>query len=542
MQSETINRDYEYGPAEKRGYLLGLQPLQIAALGATALGVIFLLLTNHNLEAVLALVSGLVAALLPTAPQPPFVLTVHNGRPMLVLQDGRPPILWLPLIWSWARRRLSGNHRWASAMHLDQVVVLSKWGSPGEAVLEPEARNRAKERRRARRLQPESVRGLQILSVTGFGQNLDVGIVFDPAEKTYAAFVALMARDYALLAEVERVRLNDLWGGIFERYEAAASPVGRVQVIERTIPEDGEAMSRAYQEFRVEGEMLDKAHESYSQLVGQAAPLAQRHECYVGIKVDLKRLSASREAKRQGGGNLRRGACLLVLEEIGVLIQNLGGAELTVLGALPPRLLAEVVRFGYDPEQRGPSAERERARPPEEEEGLEPARAWPSYTEERLAHYRADGGFHITGHVREWPRSRVTAGFLQPLLLETSCMRTVSLVYEVRAPEVARKEFRASATNDSITQRIRERWGQRDTPERQMQRENVLRAEREAAEGHAVIAWSGYVTVSGHTLVEAEDAWAEAVSRASASNLELQRLYGLQEAAFTYSLPLARGL
>jgi hypothetical protein len=222
-------------------------------------------------------------------------------------------------------------------------------------------------------------------------------------------------------------------------------------------------------------------------------------------------------------------------------MQNLAGAELTVLGALPPRLLAEVIRFGYDPEQRGPAVERDRVRDPEEE-GLDPTRSWPSYTEERLAYYRTDGGVHITGHIREWPRSHVRAGFMQPILLETTSNRTISLVYEVRAPEVARKEFRSSATNDSITQRIRERWGQRDTPERQMQRENVLRAEREAAEGHAVVAWSGYVTVSGHTLAEAEDAWAEVVSRASASNLELQRLYGLQEAAFTYSLPLCRGL
>src|SRR5207237_350756 len=166
----------------------------------------------------------------------------------------------------------------------------------------------------------------------------------------------------------------------------------------------------------------------------------------------------------------------------------------------------------------------------------------PSYSEERLGWYRADGGFHITGHVREWPRRPVPAGFLEPLLLETTRMRTVSLTYEVRPPALAAKEFRASATSDTLAKRLRDRWGFRDTPEREMQRENVLRAEREAAEGHAVIAWSAYVTCSGRTPEEAEDAWSEAVSRASASNLELQRLYGLQEAAFTYSLPLVRGL
>ena len=55
MQSETVNRDYEYGPAEKRGYILGLQPLQIGALGVMAVSVVFLMLTNHDAEAALEL-------------------------------------------------------------------------------------------------------------------------------------------------------------------------------------------------------------------------------------------------------------------------------------------------------------------------------------------------------------------------------------------------------------------------------------------------------------------------------------------------------
>ena len=542
MQTETVNRDYEYGPPEKRGYILGLKPLQIASLGLTSVAVILLMLADRTGPAVGLLVVGVVASILPAAPYPPYFLTVHDGRPMLVLQDGRPPVLWLPLLWSWARRRVTGEHRWASAMHLDQVVALANWGSPGEAALEPTTRAKGRERRKARRLQPESVRGLRILQVTGFGSGMDIGVVHDPAEKTYAAFVELSGRDYALLAEVERVRLNDLWSGIFDRYEDASSPVSRIQVLERTIPEDGEALSRTFEALRVEAPGLEKVQESYDELVSQAAPLAQRHECYVGVKVDLRRLAASREAKRRGGGNARRGALLIVHDEVSVLAQNLVGAELTVHGALPPRLLAEVIRFGYDPRQRGPAAERDRARPEDSEEGLDPEHAWPVYSEDHLGYYRADGGFHITGHIREWPRSRVPAGFLRPLLLDTTYMRTLSLTYEVRPGEIARKEFRASATNDSLIRRVRTSWGFRDTPEKQMERENVFRAEREAAEGHAVIAWSGYVTCSGQTVEEAEDAWAEAVSRASASNLELQRLYGLQEAAFTYTLPVCRGL
>ncbi len=539
--AETAPREYEYGPAEKRGYILGLQPLQVGAMGVFCLITTMFLLGDRTLLALVAFVAGVVAVLLPISPLPPFVLTWHDRRIIPVIADGRPAVLWLPIIWSWSRRRLAGEHRWASAMHLDQVVLLSSWGQAGEAVLDSDAKAKRKERKAARRRQPASIQGLRILQVSGLSGGLDVGVVHDPQERSFVAFVSVLGRDYALLAAAEKVRLNDLWGQVFEPYGDPASPVSRVQVVERTVAEDGEALARAYKERRIEGEHLAKVHASYSELVSEAAPLAQRHECYVGIKVDLRRQAAWREAKRRGQKDLTRGALLLLFEQLEGLVEALSAAELTVIGALPPRLLAEVIRFGYDPEQRGPSNERERL-VPDREEGLEPEHAWPNYSEERLAWYRADGGFHITGHIREWPRRGVYAGFLQPLLLDCLGMRTVSLTFEVRPGAIAAKEFRSSATNDSITKDIRERWHFRDTPQREMQRENVLRAEREAAEGHAVIAWSGYVTVSGSTPEQAEEAWSEAVSRASASNLELQRLYGLQEAAFTYTLPLGRGL
>ncbi|MDQ6791284.1 MAG: hypothetical protein M3256_03835 [Actinomycetota bacterium] len=539
--TESSPREYEFGPAEKRGYILGLQPLQIGAIAVFSLFTTGFLLSDRIGLALLTLVGGALASLLPISPLHPFVVTWHDRRIMPVLQDGRPAVLWLPIIGTWARRRLSGEHRWASAMHLDQTIVLSSWGEPGQALLDSRAKGKRPERRAARRQQPPSIQGLRILQVSGLGHGMDIGVVHDPAERTFAGFVAVQGRDYALLAAAEKVRLNDLWGSVFERYGDASSPVSRVQVIERTVPEDGEALARAYEEHRIEGEHLARVHESYAELVDQAAPLAQRHECYVGIKVDLRRQAAWREAKRRGQGDTLRGALLVLFEELSVLSEALSAAELTILGALPPRLLAEVIRFGYDPEQREPAAHRERL-VPGREEGLWPEYAWPSYSEERLGWYRTDGGFHITGHVREWPRRGVAAGFLQPLLLDCAGMRTFSLTYEVRPGAIAAKEFRSSATNDGLTKRIRDRWGFRDTPEREMQRENVLRAEREAAEGHAVIAWSAYVTCSGHTAEEAEEVWAEAVSRASASNLELQRLYGLQEAAFTYTLPLCRGL
>src|SRR5438132_12830627 len=159
-----VRDEYEYGPSEKRGYIFTLQPLQLTSLALTCGSVVALMLLDRMPLASLVFVVGALWTILPVSPLPPFLFTWHDGRMMPILKNGRPTVLWLPLIWSWGRRRLNGDYRWASASHLDQVVELSRWGSPGEAVLDPSARGYT-ERVAARRQQPESVRGLRILQV-----------------------------------------------------------------------------------------------------------------------------------------------------------------------------------------------------------------------------------------------------------------------------------------------------------------------------------------------------------------------------------------
>ena len=74
------------------------------------------------------------------------------------------------------------------------------------------------------------------------------------------------------------------------------------------------------------------------------------------------------------------------------------------------------------------------------------------------------------------------------------------------------------------------------------QTEAVACREEELAEGHAAVRFAGYVTVSARTLDELEHHCSEIEHAAQMSTLELLRLYGPQAAAFTYTLPLCRGL
>ena len=66
--------------------------------------------------------------------------------------------------------------------------------------------------------------------------------------------------------------------------------------------------------------------------------------------------------------------------------------------------------------------------------------------------------------------------------------------------------------------------------------------EQELADGHADVRFSGYVAVTAASEDELAQACAEVEQQAGQARLELVRLDGDQEAAFTYTLPLGRGL
>jgi hypothetical protein len=72
--------------------------------------------------------------------------------------------------------------------------------------------------------------------------------------------------------------------------------------------------------------------------------------------------------------------------------------------------------------------------------------------------------------------------------------------------------------------------------------EGIARRESELSDGHAAYRFSGYVTVTGATRDELEVACGEIVQAGHQCRLELRRLYGIQDLAFAWTLPLGRGV
>jgi hypothetical protein len=132
--------------------------------------------------------------------------------------------------------------------------------------------------------------------------------------------------------------------------------------------------------------------------------------------------------------------------------------------------------------------------------------------------------------------------FMDPLLGSSSVVRTVAVTFEPLAPDRSTREVEAAITRDRADRELRVRFGQSETARQRQAAEATMRREAELAAGHAEVRLSGFVTVSGHDRDELRRACSEVTEQAARSRLELHRLYGQQESAFAFTLPLCRGL
>jgi hypothetical protein len=304
--------------------------------------------------------------------------------------------------------------------------------------------------------------------------------------------------------------------------------------VERTLPGDGDQLGDYLLEAKRADARLSEPPEeliSYLDLIGRAGDVAEEHELTFALQIDSQRPAARRAIGRLGGGNL--GALALIAAELGQLIELLDRAAVIPAGVLTCRGLAAQVRDAYDPWGRQ-GRSRQLDRTLLGDAGIAP-------------HTAADGALHCTLWAAEWPRIDVRALFLQPLLMDSRTTRTIAMCMELVGPSRAIRQAERAATETATEQSLRARVGQR-TSQRQSQRDQAAgQRERELAEGHAAVRYAAYVTVSVPAgQPDALSALESDVSRieleAKRAPLRLERMWGQQAEAFTYSLPLCRGL
>lgn len=236
-----------------------------------------------------------------------------------------------------------------------------------------------------------------------------------------------------------------------------------------------------------------------------------------------------------------------MLREADVLRRRMNEADVTVEGVLDPTALADVIRRAGDPRPSSPDrcgdgAPGVPAGSPLDRWGPRPLGwPWPLATEVRWECLRADGAWHATYWIAEWPRVDVGPDFLGPMLLG-SVRRSVSMVMEPVSPSRAVRQVEQARTADLADSELRRRGGFLATARRAREESLVNRREEELADGHASFRFSGYVTVTAPTRDLLESGCEETEQAAGQCRLELRRLYGEQAQGFTCTLPLGRGL
>jgi hypothetical protein len=510
---------YRFAPHPADGFLLGLRiPQLVGFVLAGALALALLRLGGLGALALAVLCLALAAGVL--------LVPVH----------GHTLEQWAPVAARFLLGRYgSRSHFYAQRAQLGHLVMLPAGGLDPQPPEAPWAL-------------PAELADLEFLEAElAQYEHAPFGVVKDRGAQTFTAALRIRGRAFALLAPEEREQRLQDYGALLAALARDDCPVRRIAWIERTLPGDSDALGDYLLEAKRPDASLRQPSEelvSYLSLIGRAGDVAEEHELTFALQIDSKRPAARRAIARMGGGEL--GALAVLAAEIGQLIELLDTAAITVTGILTRRGLAAAIRDAYDPwGRRDRQRQLERGTPADE--GIAPHTAGPMARVEHWSHLATDGALHCTFWASEWPRIDVRALFLQPLLMDSRTTRTIAMCMELVGPSKAIRRAERAATETATEQSLRARIGQR-TSQRQAQRDLAAgQRERELAEGHAAVRYASYVTVS--VPAGAADALAALESDVSRVDLEakraplrLERMWGQQAEAFTYGLPLCRGL
>ncbi len=512
MSDERLG--YRFGPLERRGILGSVRAGQATVIGIAAV------LAVSVLDRVPSAAGALVA-----------VTLVAGALALATLPvGGRTAEQWTPVAGAFAIRRLSGRARFRSRTPGDgsRARVGGDRESAAAALKGRAESGQAAEHADARADPPPSLRGVRVIEVRY--RDRAIGVVSERSGKRLTAVLACRVVAFGLLDPEAQERRLARWGLVLSG--TAGTAVRRIQWLERTVPARGDELVRWLHAERDPAVPLRGTPmiESYLELIGSTARVAQEHEILVAVQVDAARV------QERGADACSRA----LIDESERVAERLQAAEIKVLGALRSEQLARVLRTAFDPYARAEIVALETADP--DRGGLAECNAWPLGAWEGWDRYRSDGAEHATYWIGAWPRVEVSPMFMDALLGRSNAVRTVAVTFEPVTPQRSTREVEAAVTRDRADRDLRRRFGQSETARQRQAQEATARREAELAAGHCEVRLSGFVTVSGRDAEELRRASAEVLENAARSRLELHRMYGQQADAFTFTLPLCRGL
>jgi hypothetical protein len=372
--------------------------------------------------------------------------------------------------------------------------------------------------------------GIVLVEADGGPGREALGLVRDRRYGTWAAVIPVRGRSFVLLDAEAQVAQLEAWRAVLGALARPGTPLRRVQWLHCSAPLDASrpvdgpgpggsppSFSGASGASPAEA-AWEPARRSYRRLVADEGINTQGHGAWLVLAV----------GGAQRPGSLSRRCLDELRREVRLLEGQLRNADLQAGPALGLDGLCALVGAAYQPSRSAVDGRRRFV-------------PWPMASDEAWSSFRADSNWHATFWIAEWPRVEVNPDFLTPVLLRDG-RRTVSVVMAPVAAERAAREVRAARAADAADEELRSRAGFLPSVRRRREADGVIRREAELADGHTDYRFSGYVTVTAVDRDGLEAACAETEQVAERAHLELRRLYGRQAEAFTWTLPLARGL
>lgn len=481
--SPSVAPTVKFPHRSRRGILLGLTVAQLVLVAGAGCLLLAVILAGGIVGALELLPLWALLAL--------AVFTRHRGRS---LAD------WAPIAFGYALRRVRGQMLW---------LVRPSTRPAREGLLHL----------------PGRAASLRVVT----SPDRRLGAVHDPHAGTLTAVVRVASHAYALLDPGNQHANVAGWGRALAAL-ARTGQVARIQVLERTVPDSGDALRRYWQQHGRPAAPL--AGPLYEELIAGAGPAAAPHEAYVAIALDMR---AARRLIMQAGGGLSGG--FAVLGQLAATFEQAARtAGLAPVGWLGARQIAAVVRTAYDPAVRPALDTWATGGAPV----AGPAAAGPVVVVEKADHIVTDTAMHSTYWVENWPRTETSAGFLHQVLFSAGVRRTLSLSYVPKGLDSAMRDVQRRKASVVADAAERVRRGQVESEADGIEYQDIKERERQLIAGHADVGLTGLLTVSADTEEELRAACATIETAAVAAQLDLRPLTWQQAEAFTAAaLPLA---
>jgi len=486
---------YEFPPPEHKHvfgpWTAGQLTIAMAVLGAAVFGIVR---PDPSLPRVMLAAGVAVAVLVPVA----------------VPWRGRAVTEWAPIAWAYGRARLTGRTDYRSA------APRLGTAAAGRVVL------------------PAEVGDVEFLAHPHDGAVL--GVAVDRRAGLYTGVLEVDSPSFLLEDPQRQEELMARWGGVLARLATGGTHVHRLQWVVRTVPDDGNGIRNYFKRARARD--LDQASavvRSYLELVRTAGPASSGHTTLLVVQVSSRH--SVRAIRAAGGGD--PGACAVLAEALQTLADSLDGMDVAVRRLLGPRQYQGVIRTAFDPDALADLNVLANLHPDREWGSDAP---WPYATQERWGCYRtADRAWHRCFDL-VLPMTDVPADWFVPLMLGGDVSRTISATFKGVPRQQANREVKRALTQSQAEQQRKQQLRQLPTVEDEKRETAAARRMRELADGHADMVYAITVTVTAPDRATLDRACRSVDAVAGQSWCELRLLEGQQAAAFTWALPLGRGL